>query len=109
MTRVPMLQSRRLRRWTPFLFAALAVAQNNVLTSDYGNARTGANLAETRLNTSNVSPGNFGLLGTFPVDGQIFGQPLYVSLGNRNVLFVTTEHNTVYAYDADTAAQPKLI
>src|SRR5689334_16390163 len=81
----------------------------------YQRLRKGANLAEMQLQTTNVAPGSFGLLGTFPVDGQIFAQPLYVSSlaipgqGSRNVLFIATEHNTVYAYDADSAANPKLI
>lgn len=90
------------------------MAQVNVLTSDYGVGRTGANLAEAQLTVANVAPGQFGLIGIFPTDGEIFGQPLYVSgvavpgQGQRNILLVTTEHNTVYAYDADSAASPTL-
>jgi uncharacterized protein (TIGR03437 family) len=106
-----------LLRLTAFIYylSLSAAAQVHVLTSNYDNGRTGANLAEAQLNVANVTPGSFGLLGSFPVDGQMFAQPLYVSginipgLGVRDVLFVTTEHNTVYAYDARSAAVPKLL
>jgi uncharacterized protein (TIGR03437 family) len=97
-----------------FGFSVISWAQVNVLTSDYCAGRTGANLAEAQLTVANVSPGQFGLIGIFPVDGEIFGQPLYVNgvavpgQGQRNLLLVTTEHNTVYAYDADSAASPVL-
>ena len=97
------------------LYVLLASGQVNVLTSDYDTGRTGANLAETQLTVANVIPGNFGLLGVFPVDGQIFAQPLYVSglnipgQGQHNVLFAATEHNTIYAYDADSTASPSLL
>jgi len=67
------------------------------------------------LTVGNVAPGIFGKLGLFPVDGQIFAQPLYVSglpipnQGTRNVLFVATQHNSVYAFDADSAASPVVL
>ena len=82
-------------------------AQVNVLTANYGNDRTNANLAETVLNTGNVTPGTFGKLGSFPVDGQIYAQPLFVSGLNiagqqRDVVFVATMRNSVYAFDAGT-------
>jgi hypothetical protein len=66
-------------------------------------ARTGANLQETVLTTANVSGGGFGHLFSRAVDGQIYAQPLYVSqaIGGRNVVYVATEHNSVYAFDAD--------
>lgn len=95
--------------------AATASGQVNVLTSDYDASRTGANAAETQLTVANVTPGRFGVIDVFPVDGQIFAQPLYVSdlsipgKGIRNVVFVTTEHNTVYAFDADANAGPNLL
>ena len=84
--------------------AADAVA---VLTQHNNNARTGANLDETTLNTANVAPGSFGKLFTRAVDGHIYAQPLYVpgvvipGSGVRNVVYVATQHNSVYAYDAD--------
>jgi len=90
-------------------------AQVSVLTANYGTGRTNANLQETNLIVSNVAPGSFGKLGVFPVDGQVFAQPLYVSglaipnQGTHNVLFVATQHNSVYAFDADSAASPVLL
>src|ERR1700733_10086103 len=81
----------------------------NVLTQHNDNNRTGANLNETILNTSNVNPSLFGLLFTLPVDAQVYAQPLYVSnvsinSGTHNVLYVATESNSLYAFDADTGA-----
>ena len=81
-------------------------AQVSVLTQKYNNARTGANLSETVLNTSNVNINNFGMLFSRPVDGQIYAQPLYMpnlNIGGkvRNVVFVATMHDSVYAFDAD--------
>lgn len=91
-------------------FAAVAVlsGQTHVLTANYGNERTNANLSETILTTANVTPAQFGKLGEYPVDGQIYAQPLYVGgvpiagQGFRNVVFVATMHNSVYAFDADS-------
>ncbi len=71
--------------------------QVNVLTGNYNNARTSANLRETILNTSTVNPQRFGKLGMFPVDGQIYAQPLYVA----GVVFVATMNNSVYAFDGN--------
>jgi len=86
---------------------SFAQSQVNVLTGNYDNQRTNANLQETILNTVNVNPNNFGKIGTFPVDGQIYAQPLYAAgvpvsgKGTRNVVYVATMHNSVYAIDAD--------
>jgi PKD repeat protein len=85
---------------------ALAV---NVLTQHNDSFRTGANLSETVLITSNVSTSKFGKLFSLALDGQIYAQPLYVAglmISNNvhNVLYVETEHNSVYAFDADTPA-----
>jgi len=79
----------------------------NVLTENYNDARTNANLAERILSTANVNPSQFGKLFSLPVTGAINSQPLYVqgvSLANgttHNVVYVTTHHNDVYAFDAD--------
>src|SRR5438270_9496720 len=54
-------------------------AQVNVLTANYDNDRTNANPQETILNQSNVNTDSFGKIGTFPVDGAIYAQPLYAS------------------------------
>jgi hypothetical protein len=61
-----------------------------------------------------VAPGAFGKLASLPVDGQVYAQPLYVNSvsirgqGFRNVVYIATEHNSVYAYDADSVASPVL-
>lgn len=70
--------------------------------------RTGANPDETTLNTSNVNTTTFGKLYSLPADGQIYAQPLYVpgvTIGGvvHNVLYVATENNSLYAYDADSS------
>ena len=88
-----------------------AWAQVNVLTRNYDNQRTGANLSETILNSSNVNPAQFGKLFMLPVDDQVFAGILYVSNlsiagGMHNVIFVATVNNTVYAFDADTFGPP---
>lgn len=78
-----------------------------VLTSQYDSARTGANLKETILTPQNVNSKQFGKVLTFPVDGDIYAQPLYVpnveipGRGAHNVVFIATEHDSVYAFDAD--------
>ena len=80
----------------------------NVLTYHNDAGRTGQNLQETLLTTTNVNSGSFQKLFSYPVDGQIYGQPLYVSdlaipaRGIHNVVLVTTEHDSVYAFDADS-------
>ena len=92
------------------LFAPLQMASaQSVLTRHNDLARTGQNLSETTLNTSNVRTGQFGKLFSRDVDGEIYTQPLYVpglKFGSitRNVVFVATAHNSVYAFDADDAA-----
>jgi hypothetical protein len=78
-----------------------------VLTFHNDNARGGANIQEYALTTANVKAGRFGRLKSCAVDGAIYGQPLWmpnVTIGNakHNVVFVTTQHDSVYAFDADT-------
>jgi hypothetical protein len=81
--------------------------QASVLTHHNDVARTGQNLNETILTPANVNAKTFGKLFTQAVDGSIVGQPLYkpnVQLANgtvHNVVFVTTQHDSVYAFDAD--------
>jgi len=80
---------------------------NDVLTQHNDVARTGLNPNETLLTTANVNAAQFGKLFSRSVDGIIVGQPLYASsilMGDglvHNVVYVTTQHNTVYAFDAD--------
>ena len=88
-------------------------AQANILTANGGNDRANANLQETRLSPATVSASRFGKLTSLAGDGQIYAQPLYVSgfsIGGAtlNVLFVATMHNSVYAYDADSASHAPL-
>ena len=88
---------------------AQGTGQVGVLTQHNDNSRTGANLNETVLNTSNVNVNQFGKLFSRIVDGQIYGQPLYapgVAIGQsiHNVVYVATMKNNVYAFDADNPA-----
>ncbi|MGA3073465.1 MAG: hypothetical protein ABSG56_07220 [Bryobacteraceae bacterium] len=86
-------------------------AQVDVLTANYDNSRTNANLNEGILNTNNVNATQFGKLWAYPVDGQVYAQPLYVHAlsipgeGTLNVLYVATMHNSVYAFDADASGR----
>lgn len=80
----------------------------NVLVQHNDLSRTGANTSETILTPANVNSTNFGKLFTDSVDAQVYAQPLYVenlslSGGTHNVVFVCTESNSVYAFNADTA------
>ena len=78
-------------------------------TYHYENMRLGQNLNEKRLSATTVNQSTFGKLGSFMVDGLVDGQPLYLSnlqipnVGPRNVLYVVTEHGSVFAFDADSA------
>jgi len=72
-------------------------------------ARTGQNLQEYALTPANVRSPKFGKIWSCAVDGEVYAQPLYVASlaiggGTHNVVFVATEHDSVYAFDADSSA-----
>ena len=92
------------------LFPGSAWAQVSVTTERNDLSRTGANLNETTLNTSNVNVNQFGKLYSYAIDGSIYAQPLYVpnvlipSQGTHNVVYVATMNDVIYALDADSNA-----
>ncbi|HKT33153.1 MAG TPA: pyrrolo-quinoline quinone [Gammaproteobacteria bacterium] len=79
----------------------------NVLTYHNDNARDGLNAQETVLTSANVNSADFGKIAFFSMDGRVDAQPLYVSALNvggttHNVVFAASEHDSVYAFDADS-------
>jgi len=111
---VSLLQISPMPKIVTLIFLLLSpyiiLAQVSILTQHNDLARTGENLSETHLNVSNVNSETFGKLFTREVDDQIYAQPLLVSGVNfqnavgKNVVFVATVNNSVYAFDADDAA-----
>jgi hypothetical protein len=100
-----------------YLVSGLAHAQVSVTTFHNDNSRTGQNIQETILTPGNVNSQQFGKLFALAVDGAVYAQPLYLSGINiagsaHNVVYVATEHDSVYAIDADSGtvyAQVSLI
>jgi hypothetical protein len=88
------------------LTAGLLANAQSVTTSQYDNARSGANRLETILTPRNVNVRHFGKIFTLKVDGDIYAQPLFLAgldipgKGRHDVLFVATEHDSIYAFDA---------
>src|SRR5580658_8567603 len=110
------------RRALPVIAAFIAVvsvaallsppsqAQVSITTERYDNSRSGSNLSETTLNTSNVNVTQFGKLFSYTVDASIYAQPLYVpnvvipGQGTYNVVYVATMNDSIYAFNADSNA-----
>jgi outer membrane protein assembly factor BamB len=90
-----------------FAFASTqSQAQVDVLTQHNDNARTGVNIKETILTPANVNKAQFGMLFKRTVDDQLYTQPLVVTGviaggGTRDLVYVTTVNNSVYAFDAN--------
>jgi len=88
--------------------ASSSGGSTDVVTHHYDVSRSGVNSTETLLNTTNVNSTTFGKVGEFAVDGQIDGQALFLSQlsipgqGNKDVVYVATENDTVYAVDAQS-------
>jgi hypothetical protein len=89
--------------------AFAAFGQISITTYHNDNNRTGVNPNETILSTTNVNVSTFGKVFSRTLDGQVYAQPLYIpqlilpGQGLHNVVYICTENNSVYAYDADNA------
>jgi len=82
----------------------------DAVTYHYDNSRTGLNPNETILTLANVNSSTFGKLNLLSVDGKVDAEPLYLSAvtisgQTHNVLYVVTEHDSIYAFDADSGTQ----
>src|SRR6516165_8898796 len=109
--------ARRRRGRRPFRVGVDELEPRLLLATDVlmyhdGPTSTGSNPSETQLTPSNVTPSTFGKLFQVQVDGQVYAQPLVVtgvnittgpSPGIHDVVFMATEHDSLYAIDADSA------
>lgn len=96
--------------WVLVAPGAMSPGAVDVLTYHNDVARTGQNLNESILQPSNLKSTAFGKVGFFNTDGKVDAQPLYLNgvliagLGLRNVVYVATEHDSVYAFDASSGS-----
>lgn len=108
----PKREILRVLAWSAWLLFAVPPGARgqitDVLTYHNDNGRTGQNLNEFILSPGNVNTNHFGKLWVLNTDGRVDAQTLYAAgihvpaVGTRNVLFVATEHDSVYAFDADS-------
>lgn len=109
MTQNAMIRLARILPGLLWAFCCVAGAQTftGVFTQHNDTGRTGQNLNETILTPANVTPKKFGKLFSYSVDGQMYAQPLYVpkvnipGQGTHNVVYVETQNDSLYAFDAD--------
>ena len=91
---------------TILLSSVVSTCEGQMTTAQVDNARTGAYLNETTLTPQNVNAQHFGKLFTLKVDGDVYAQPLFVpgveipGKGKHDVIYIATEHDSVYAFDA---------
>ena len=96
------------------IISATTLSGAQITTSQYDNQRTGATLVEKVLTPQNVNAKQFGRLGAFKVDGAVYAQPLFIpsvdipGKGIHDTLYVATEHDSVYAFNADRPDDPPL-
>ena len=96
--------------WALPIITSTASSSTDVVTYHNDIARTGQNLTESVLSLDRVSVSTFGRIGFLSVDGKVDAQPLYLSAlaipanGTHDVVYVATEHDTVYAFEAGTSA-----
>lgn len=95
----------------PTVSLASSTTLVNYTTWKNDNLRTGQQGNERLLAPGNVNPNHFGVLFSLPVDGFVFGQPLYLANvlvrgRTHDVVFIVTEHDSVYAFDADQTGSP---
>lgn len=102
--------SGKLSQTAPLTVTVSTAQGRDVVTYHYDPSRSGLNSAETTLTLTNVKSSSFGLLRILPVDGQVNAQTLLLSNltingSTHNVLYAVTEHDSVYAFDADSGQQ----
>jgi hypothetical protein len=101
----------KIKTETLLTIATTASAFEGVFTYRYDDTGTGQNRLETLLTPQNVDARSFGKLFAAPVDGYVYAQPLYVpnvsiqGQNVHNVLYAATEHDTIFAFDADSGAE----